>query len=414
MIVPKPKAELPMRFCFAWSIWLIIPMVVCAQTRLVGTGPNGTVRTFATDTAVLEAQEVRKDLPCTVVPIKPVLGFDLRLHVGFEVSIPLKSLAGPENMLTVLFRVTSENKGMPVYFAQRIRVPEIEENAQGDAYFQGGFDVGEGRYHVDWLMRDRTERVCASYWDISATLAFNEKDIRLALRPGSVEAAETEPFDEEPPVQRAGGGSLLHVKVLVNFAPENARSAVLQPMDINTLIAILRGIVRDPHIGKFSLVAFNLQQQRVLYRQENADRIDFPALGGVVRSLNLGTVDLQRLSQKHGETDFLAELIRREAVPGNSVDALVFAGPKVMFDENISPQAIKELGDLDYPVFYLNYNLHPSANPWRDGVGYAVKLLKGAEFTISRPRDLWTAVREMVLRTLNFRNEKQTAHVSGQ
>jgi hypothetical protein len=37
-------------------------------------------------------------------------------------------------------------------------VPPIDENAKGNAYLQGAFDVGEGNYHVELLMRNRSER----------------------------------------------------------------------------------------------------------------------------------------------------------------------------------------------------------------------------------------------------------------
>jgi hypothetical protein len=104
----------------------------------------------------LESQDVRKDLPCTVTPVKPALGFDLKFHVGYDVSVPLRDLAGTENTLTMLFRITPDNhKDDPVYFTQKYSVPSIEESAKGDAYLQGGFDLGEGKYHVDWLMRAR-------------------------------------------------------------------------------------------------------------------------------------------------------------------------------------------------------------------------------------------------------------------
>src|SRR5690242_17838197 len=73
-----------------------------AQVVMQGSGPSSLVRIFNTDSAVLEAQEVRKDLPCTVTPIKPTLGFDLRFHAGYEVSIPLRDLAGSEDMLTMI------------------------------------------------------------------------------------------------------------------------------------------------------------------------------------------------------------------------------------------------------------------------------------------------------------------------
>src|SRR3984893_7514888 len=142
-----------------------------AQVVMQGSGPGGIVRIFNTDSAVLESQEARKDLPCTVVPIKPALGFDLRFHAGYEVSIPLRDLAGSEDMLTMLFRVTPDgHKDDPVYFSQRLSVPPIEEGAKGNAYLQGAFDLGEGSYHVDFLMRDRSERVCSFYWDSEAEL----------------------------------------------------------------------------------------------------------------------------------------------------------------------------------------------------------------------------------------------------
>lgn len=278
---------------------------VTGQTTLVA-GPGGPgSRIFTTDLAVLEAGEPRNDLPCAVTPAKPQLGFDLRFHAGYEVSVPLRELSGTDNLLTILFRVTPANrKDEPIYFTQRVRVPSIEEEASGDAYLQGAFDLGEGNYHIDWLMRDRAERVCSSYWDSEAALSVKEKQIALSLSPGTIATAEGEQFKEEPPIERLTTEPPLNVKVVVNFAPQNADAATLRPMDTSALVSILRQISRDPHITKFSLVAFNMHEQRVLYRQESANRIDFPALGEALNSLSLGTVDLKRLSQKNGEQSF--------------------------------------------------------------------------------------------------------------
>ncbi|HKW99152.1 MAG TPA: hypothetical protein VJN43_15540 [Bryobacteraceae bacterium] len=369
-----------------------------------GSGPGNMVRIFNTDSAILEAQEPRHDLPCTVTPIKPTLGFDLRFHAGYEVTIPLKDLAGSEDLLTTIFRVTPENhKDEPVYFSQRVSVPAIEQNAKGNAYLQGAFDVGEGNYHVDFMMRDRTEQVCSFYWDSEAELPPKDKQLVLMMAPNTVQAAEQEPFKDEPPVEREPNSGPLNVKVIINFAPQNARSATLQPLDTNALISILRSIAREPRIRKFSIVAFNMQEQRVVYRQENTDQIDFPALGEALNSLNLGTVDLKRLSQKHGETEFLTDLLTKEMNnPKDHPDAVIFAGPKVMIDDSVPQQSLEQLSGVDYPVFYMNFNLNPQANPWRDAIGSAVKQMKGYEYTISRPRDLWYAWKEIMSRIVKF------------
>jgi len=394
-----------------WVLWLAglgLGGPLAAQAPIVGAGPSGAVRILGTDLAILEVEEPRKDLPCVVTPAKPVLGFDLRFHTGYEVSVPLRELAGLENLLTMIFRVTPENqKEVSHYFVQRVRVPPIDAEARGDAYLQGTFDVGEGRYHIDWLMRDRAERVCSFYWETEAELSPRDKQMSVALAPSAVASAESEAFREEPPVTRAAGEAL-NVKILVNFAPQNAHASALLPQETHALVSILRSLSREPRFGRFSLVAFNLQEQRILYRQDNADRIDFPGLGEALETLKLGTIDVKRLAQKHGDTEFLTGLIQREMNDASHPDALIFAGPKVLLEENVPVESLKESGEVEYPVFYMNYNLDPQSNPWRDAIGRAVRFFRGQEFTISRPRDLWSAVTEMVGRIVSMRASRRS------
>src|SRR6202162_1293152 len=163
-------------FCLLPVLGLLATAALRAQSIIEGSGPGGLVRIFNEDSAVLEAQDPRKDLPCGVTPIKPQLGFDMKFHAGYEISIPLRELSGAEDLLTTIFRVTPDNKkDEPIHLQQRISVPPIEPDAHGNAYLQGYFDVGEGKYHVDFLVRDRSERVCSSYWDTEASLPGKEK-----------------------------------------------------------------------------------------------------------------------------------------------------------------------------------------------------------------------------------------------
>jgi hypothetical protein len=369
-----------------------------AQELMQPSVPGGAVRLFTSDAAVLESQDTRKDLPCSLTPVKPSLGFDMKFHAGYDVLVPLKELAGSENQLTMVFRVTpADRPDSPIYFKQHYAVPAIDENAGGPAYLQGSFDLGEGKYHVDWLMRDRSERVCTAHWDAEASLAPKDKPMALDIAADAVQPSDPEPFKEEAPVPRDRADPPINVKVMVNFAPQEAGSATLQPLDTNALVSILRNIARDPRIGKFSIVAYNMQEQRVVYRQESAAQIDFPALGQALTSLNLGTVDLKRLTQKHGESEFLSKLLTSEVKDSkDQPDAVIFAGPKIMLEDGLPPETLKQLADVKFPVFYMNYNLYPQANPWRDAIGNAVKALKGAEYTISRPRDLFFSWSEIM------------------
>ncbi len=353
--------------------------------------PGGMFRVFTSDAAILESQEIRKDLPCNVFPVKPTLGFDLKFHSGYSVNIPLKELAGDGNQLTMIFRVTPDaHPDDQVYLSQRMSVPNIPDDARGDAALQGEFDVGEGKYHVDWLMRDRSEHVCSSNWEIEAALPPKDKEMALDIAAHTVEPTDAEPFKQEPPIQRDHGSAPLNVKVMVNFAPQNAYSASMQPIDTNALVSILRNIAREPRIGRFSVVAFNMQEQRVIYRQNSEPQIDFPALGEALHGISLGTVDFKKLGQKHSDSEFLTNLITSEFKDDpEGPDAVIIAGPKVMLDDSIPQEPLRQMGDLHFPLFYMNYNLNPQAAPWRDTIGNAVKYLKGAEYTITRPRDLF-------------------------
>ena len=389
---------------FFRSIGVILPCatLLCggaagAQELMTPSTTGGEVRLIGSDSAILEASDNRKDLPCTVTSVKPVLGFDLRFHAGYDVQVPLRELSGAENQLTMVFRVTPESHpDAPVYFKQHYAVPSIDENAGGAAYLQGSFELGEGKYHIDWLMRDRQERFCSFHWDAEAAIPSKDRPMTVDIPAGAVQPADAELFKPEGPVERAKAVNPLKVKVMVNFAPQDASSSTLQSFDEVALISILRNIARDPRVGSFSLVAYNMQEQRVIYRQMDASQIDFPALGQALTSLNLGTVDLKHLSEKHGDSEFLSKLLTAEVGDEKQPpDAVIFAGPKIMLDDAIPPETLKQLADVKFPVFYMNYNLNPQANPWRDAIGGVVKTLKGAEFTIARPRDLffsWTDI----------------------
>jgi hypothetical protein len=408
----SPKAyrsSAPFAALLSISFLLVIP--VGAQVLLKPSQPGEPVTLLPSDLAILEAQQERKDLPCTVTQRKPELGFDLRFHGGFDVTIPLQELVGDGQQLTVVFRVLPASDAQrPSYFVQHFTVPVIDEQAKGEALLQGVIDLGEGDYHVDWLMRDRQERLCSSSWDVDAALAPKDKPIPLFIPKNQV--AETAPqpffndvFSNEPKKEQQN----LSVKLLVNFAPQNADSAALQRSDTEALVSILKTIERDPRVTRVSLVAFNMTEGRVVYRQETSEQIDFPALGKALQGMKLGTVNVAKLGQKHSETDFLENLITTEVSGAGHPDAVIFAGPKAMLSADVPQEDLRKIGDVDCPVFYMNYNLNPQAVPWKDSISHAIRTFKGTEYTISRPRDLWYSTTEMFGRILRSKRDKSLA-----
>jgi len=236
----------------------------------------------------------------------------------------------------------------------------------------------------------------------------------LFIGPDEIEQSLSEAFvnDNVTHTSEDGGGQGLNVKLLVNFAPQDSLSAALQRSDTDALVSILKSIERDPHVAHISLVAFNMQEDRIVYRQESAQQIDFPALGKAIEAMKLGTVNVLRLGQKHSDTDFLENLIENEVAKAAHPDAVIFAGPKAMLDADVPQDDLRRIGDIECPVFYMNYNLNPQAVPWKDSISHAIRAFKGTEYTISRPRDLWFSTTEMLNRIARSKRDRALARAA--
>jgi hypothetical protein len=399
-VIPGPTA---LSALFLSGLWLF---PAAAQTLIKPAVAGDPVVLLPSDMATLESPAERKDLPCMVTPRKTELGFDLRFHAGYDVTVPLRELEGDGQLLTVVFRVyPAGDKEHSSYFSQHIRVPQVEDEAKGDATLTGAFDVGEGSYHVDWLIRDREERPCSGSWDTEAALSDKDHGFALFIQPKTIAEAQFEPFRDEPVRPRpANPDGPVNVKLLVNFAPQSKDSAALAPIDLSAMVGILKTIEHDPRVGKMSLVAFNMQEHRVLYRQDAANSINFQALGNALQTMKLGTVTVQNLGEKHGDTDFLGTLIEKEVADKGRSDAVIFAGPKAMLDADVPQDDIRRIGEIECPVFYVNYNPNPQSVPWKDSISHAVRVMKGTEFTVSRPRDLWYTTSEMLSRIVRSKH----------
>ncbi len=266
--------------------WFLAPVFAVAQSMVTPAEYTG-VNIAVSDLAVFEAGVPRSDLRCKVERSDPVLGFDMNFHAGYRTELPLAEIGDEANLLKVLFRVYPADRPREKrYFTQRFRVPgfpELKEGetAKGSAYLEGGVIAGPGKYKVDWLMRDRGERVCASSWTFEVEPYTQGEALPITLTPGVVRAAPAHPFQDfqELAVPKDAQRASLHVKLLVNFAPLNPKSAVLQPVDLAALLSIVKSVARDDRVARVSLVAFNVREQRVLYRQTNANQVDYEAMG---------------------------------------------------------------------------------------------------------------------------------------
>jgi len=348
------------------------------------------------DLSVFKLQPPWRDLRCNVEVAKPELGFDFLFHTGYQVEVPIRELAGGANELTILFRVIPLDRlNDPSYIMQTVPVPALEEG-KGGGKFYGVFTVGEGRYHIDWLMRDQRERACSRSWDLEVKLNSKDSQLREWIPQALVDLRKPL-FAAEPPMTRGPESPALRLSIIVNFDPSDPFAALIDDPGLYGLVAILRRMGRDPRIEPYSLLICSLENQQVVYERESQNGIDLPALGEALRSLKLGTVDAKRLASSKGPAQFASDLIRAE-LRKESTEAMVMLGPKGGSQIPVSREALESFDKSGKPAFYLSYYTGQNLRPTRDPISSIMKHLRGLEYSINRPKDFFNAWSDIVTR----------------
>ncbi|HEY3744104.1 MAG TPA: acetyltransferase [Bryobacteraceae bacterium] len=343
--------------------------------------------------AAFEASEPLKGLDCAFEIQKPTLGLDLRFHTGYQVTF-VKESSPEDDQVTIVLKIADKSRpDRPVYMQDRLRAPPVDGPEKVAARIPGKFALGAGAYRVDMLLHDRADHYCSSSWDLNASLSSKYKGVPLSLAEGAVAPLAEDLFLPESRAHKTEDAPL-NVKILANFAPREKSSAALDPRDTEATTTILRDISRNPRVGTISILAFDLYEERVVFRQSRKEGIDFPALGAALKSLQPGTVARNQLLDKQSSATFLAALLHDEEANEPKPDALIFVGPKAFVES--SPEEFKAQRNLGYPVYYFNYIDDPQAAPWRDNIGNVTKWLGGRVFSITGPSDLWNALTELV------------------
>jgi hypothetical protein len=71
---------------------------------------------------------------------------------------------------------------------------------------------------------------------------------------------------------------------------------------VQVLISMLHSIAREQDVRSLSLIAFNMRAQKIVYRQDDAETVDFAALGSVLETPDAGTVNYRQLQDREIKT----------------------------------------------------------------------------------------------------------------
>ena len=366
---------------------ILLPVVAVAQSIV---DPGAIPRVMSR----FEPHWDDRELACSVTPFGPALNFSFRIQAGYMVRVPMGQFFGPGHAWFILARVTPDGgDGKPVYLASRTRLPDVPKT-KVEVELGGGYLLGEGRYHVRWMMLDDQGRVCRKEWRIEARLSHAERKARVSTRPDTVSAFSLLGSPDEGPAR--DDSPPFSVTILMHAAPLFPGRTRLRVSDRMLLIGSLAALLERLPARPVRLVVFNLDQQKELYRR---DAFTLGALDQVEQSVNeleLNAVDYRVLQKPRGHIDLLADLVDRERRDPNPSDAVVFLGPATRFEDKPprvqwdNPAALPHFFDLQYRP-----RMRRAAAVGPDSIALTVSTLKGKTMIVRTPADFARAIDQL-------------------
>ena len=355
-----------------------------AQTMIDPDRLNASLRSF--DPAPGE-----KVLKCDVSPLRPTFTFSFRFQTGYVVNVPMKQYLGRGNSWAVFTRVTPESGGKPAYMLDRLRIPEVPKT-KATADFGGMYLVGEGRYKVDWKLVDNAGRVCRKQWNVQAKRSGNERLVESAMPPNTVSeislralrSTVVAPTDTPP----------FRLTILLHVAPLSPRRTRIGGRDRLILTGALSALLERLPTSSIRMVAFSLDQQKEMFRQEN---FSLGAMDQVSRAMNeteLGTVDFKVLANQRGHTEMMAQLMNTELNDPNPSDVVLVFGPPSRFYDKLPQGSVEKPTSATAPRFlFLRYGPSLRMQPTlSDTIGLAMSKVRGKTVNIFTPGDFAKAI----------------------
>ena len=342
-------------------------------------------------------------LKCEIKPLEPRLDFAFRFDVAFLVGCPIKEFGGEASTLLIYIRVTPE-KGSRTILGEGYSLPKASDATRSrtpisklkqEFDVSGAVAVGKGRYVVEVLVADkRSARMCLKRWNVTAQRKHGEKSVPVALQPDTVAPMTVLPWKGTSEGNAAG----THIAVLLDAAPIYPYAQKLRAWDRSFLLTTLSSVLEQINCQSVKVIAFNLDQQKEVFRDDHFTPAGFQQLAQAMRNLELGTVSYQVLQRKQGFSELLAQLASEQRKQDPPPDVVIFAGPQTHFAAKITKDSLPAVTKEGPPFFYLEF-----MPPWLlgsefpDSIEYITKALDGTSFKIHSPNELAGAMQKIAL-----------------
>jgi hypothetical protein len=342
---------------------------------------------------LLAAHSGDRPLHCEVIPVPARLSFSFRFQTGYVVRMPLKQYTGPGHHWNILIRVTPAAGGEPFYLGSYSRLRNVPKT-NGQSEFGGVYQVGEGRYTVDWMLADDQNRTCRKSWKVEAKLDAHERGLKLGMAAntaGSLTYRRWSPQRDDSDVNPLG-----RLTVLLHAAPLYPRSTRFRIQDRLMLVSSLASLLESLPARSVRVVVFNLDQQKELFREDDLTPDSFDQVAQSTSNLQLQVVDYRVLQNRRGHISLLADLIKQELEAAQPSDKVIFLGPPSRFYDKLPDASLDQHASTAPQFFYFQYKPYWGREAdFPDSVAMAIRKVKGKTMLIHSPDEFARAIREV-------------------
>jgi hypothetical protein len=334
-------------------------------------------------------------LKCDVTILKPALNFGFRFQAGFIAGVPLNQFRGTGHSWAIVTKITPQDEPLPpVFLISTATLPDIP-NTKQHGETGGAYLLGEGNYHVDWMLFDETKRVCRKSWTIKVALSASERKVKTAMPPNAIGdltfRGSTYTLPDKDDVRP------VRITILLHAAPLFPRRTRIRPSDGLMLLGSLSSLLSRLPSPSVRLVVFNMDQQKEVYRQDGFSLDSLDQVSRSISQLELGLVDYHSLENRHAPAEFLTSLINRELIAKDPSEIVLFLGPPSRFGEKIPQTALEERTGSSPYFFSFQFEpwLRRPNGGFPDTITQTVGRLKGKTITVHTPGEFAKAIEQL-------------------
>jgi hypothetical protein len=353
----------------------------------------------------LDNAPAKNSLGCNIqIPKKPYLDFVFRYITMFSIGCDF-GIVQPGMNLIGFVRVTPE-RGQPVLMTEDFDLsrkifkdhrPLASDLDQLRLLTSGGFATGPGRYSVEVVLTDQRGHTCRRQREMKTG-----KDKHGSYEPPAL------PPDAVAPLSEARWDGKLSIDGLRLTVLLHAEGAGLGAEGRVYLLESLAELLTQIPCQSVKLIAFNLDRQQEIFRQDHFDSDGFVRLEKSMEQKEFVTIPYESITRDAGQK-FLLDLAQNEGSSVEQPDAVVFLGrgERNYLRDKLPMEAVRRLEVSNTQFFYLRYfRSYPGYNGLHDPSERLTKGVHGAVFDVRSPETLKQAIRKMLAQINSKRKQR--------